>query len=212
MADKINNKDDYANLTYTPTADQLSLKLVLEYYDEYFEPYIYRYELENKDAIILKFAHSNFPHLIGIHYAPNEKYGRYSDEAKQFRGYAGYKGVKNGSIDKQKIKSMFLKKNEGYKNMTRKMRYFYNVHKILESPSAVYYNESANKGRKNSAIDCDIVLYKIINGQYVHVGLEKEGSKYVPKTFLIEPEPIFVEGQVVINIHKSKKVRHRRVK
>jgi len=38
MADLISNKDDYANLNSTPTADQLTLKLVLEYYDVYIEP------------------------------------------------------------------------------------------------------------------------------------------------------------------------------
>lgn len=208
--DKIMNKDDYANLSSTPTADQLTLKLVLEYYDEYIEPYVYTYTVKDEEAIRLKFNYVNFPHLIGLHYAPNAKYGQNSDKAKQFKGYDGYQGVKNGSIDKQTIKSMFDKKNYHYSDMTKKMRYFYNLHKVLESPSAVYYNKSKNNKKQNSLIDCHIILYKIINDQYIHVGLDKSGDKYVAKTFLVERQPIFIDGQTVIEITKSIRARHQK--
>jgi hypothetical protein len=96
------------------------------------------------------------------------------------------------------------------------MRYFYNLHIVLESPSAVYYNKS--KSGKTGVLDCDIILYKIIDNQYIHVGLDedigvdKERGKYVAKTFLIDPNPVFIDGQVVIEIEKSEKERHRRTK
>lgn len=210
MSNLIQSKEDYANSTSVPTADQLSLKLVLEYYDAYVEPYIYTYIGKNEENITLKFAYSNFPHLIGVHYAANAKYGRNSDKAKKFRGYPAYESIKNGTMDKQTIKSIYPKKNEYYKDMTKKMRYFFTIHKVLEDPEAVYYNKEKNEKKKNNDIDCDILLYKFIHNQYIHVGLDKSGDKYVAKPFLIEPSPIFIDGQTIIEIEKTEKVRHRR--
>jgi len=210
MADLISNKDDYANLNSTPTADQLTLKLVLEYYDVYIEPYNYTYTTKNEERITLKCSYTNFPYLIGLHYAANAKYGRNHEKSKRFKGFDGYKGVKNESITKQIIKEIYPKKSEYYKDMTKKIRYFYNLHKVLESPSAVYYNKNINVKKKGSFINCDILLYKIIGNQYIHVGLDEEGGKYVPKTFLIESGPIFIDGQTVIEIEKCEKVRHRK--
>lgn len=210
MANLIANKEEYANFSGIPTADQLTLKLVLEYYDAYIEPYIYTYIVKDEDNINLKFSYANFSHLIGLHYAANAKYGRSSDKAKPFKGYLGYKNVKDGQIDKQKIKSIYPEKNEHYKDMTKKMRFFNNLHKVLESPSAVYYNKDKNDKKKNNDIDCDVILYKEINNQYIHVGLDKDGEKYVAKTFLIEPGPTFIENQTTIAIEKNEKVRHRK--
>ncbi|MFD0942899.1 PBECR4 domain-containing protein [Savagea faecisuis] len=210
MAGLVGSKDDYANLSSIPTADQLTLKLVLEYYDSYIEPYIYTYTSKNEEKIVLKCSHTNFPHLIGLHYAANAKYGRNHEKAKQFRGFNGYNGIKSGNITKQTIKAIYPKKKEFYKDMTKKIRYFYNLHKVLESPLAVYYNKNKNEKKKNSDINCDVLLYKIINNQYIHVGLDEEGGKYVPKTFLIESEPIFIDGQTVIEIEKYEKIRHRK--
>lgn len=212
MADLIGSKDDYANLSNTPTADQLTLKLVLEYYDDYIEPYIYTYTTKSEEKINLKCSYANFPHLIGLHYAANAKYGRNHKKTEEFKGFEAYKGIKSGSIIKQTIKEIYPEKKEHYKDMTRKIRYFYNLHKVLESPSAVYYNKSNSEKKKNNAIDCDILLYKIIDNQYIHVGLDEEGGKYVPKTFLVEPGPVFIDGQTVIEIEKSEKIRHKRTK
>lgn len=210
MADLVSNKDDYANLSSAPTADQLTLKLIQEYYDAYIEPYIYTYKTKNEENITLKCGYTNFPHLIGLHYAANAKYGRGHEKAKPFMGFNGYEGIKNGSITKQTIKAIYPEKKEYYKDMTKKIRYFYNLHKVLESPSAVYYNKNKNEKKKGSDINCDILLYKIINNQYIHVGLDEEGGKYVPKTFLIESGPIFIDGQTVIEIEKCGKIRHKK--
>lgn len=210
MSNLIQNKEDYANSTSVPTADQLSLKLVLEYYDAYVEPYIYTYTGENVENITLRFTYANAPHLIGLHYGPNAKYGRNSTTAKKFKGYTAYKSIKNGTIDKHTIKSLYQKKNQHYSDMTKKMRYFFTIHEVLENPEAVYYNKSKNKKKSKSDIDCDILLYKFLHNQYIHVGLDKVKNKYVPKTFLIESTPLFIKDQTIIEIKKSEKIRHRR--
>lgn len=209
MSNLIQITEDYASNTSVPTADQVTLKLALEYYDAYVEPYLYTYICENEENINLKFAHENLPHLIGLHYAANAKYGRNSVKAKKFRGYAAYEGIKNGEIDKQTIRSL-LKSKDYYKDMNKKLRYFFTLHTVLEAPEAVYYNKEKNEKRKNSALDCDILLYKFLHNQYILVGLDKTGDKYVAKTFLIEPGPIFIDGQTAINITKTEKVRHTR--
>lgn len=206
-------KEDYATSARVPTADQISLKSVLEYYENYLEPYIHTYTHKNEhgkwEKIVLKFDFPHFPHLIGLHYAANAKYGRTSKKAKEFRGYVAYQNIKSGKIDKQTIKSITPKKTPHYKNMTRKMRYFFNVHNVLENPEAVYFNKEKN-GKKGSLLNCDILLYKFINDRYIHIGIDKEDSRYIAKTFLIESTPVFVDGQKNIAIEKSEKVKHRK--
>lgn len=213
MTNSIQIKEDYANNNSVPTADQVTLQLVLEYYDAYVEPYLYTYTSEKEDGtnlmLKLKFAHENFPHLIGLHYAPNAKYGRQSVEAKKFRGTKAYESIKNGNITKQTIAGL-LKSKEHYKDMTKKLRYFFTLHTVLESPEAVYYNKNKNLKRQNNALDCDILLYKFLHGQYIHVGMDLSKDKYVAKTFLIAPGPIFIDNQSVIKISKTEKVRHMR--
>lgn len=209
MSNLIQITEDYASNTSIPTADQVTLKLVSEYYDVYLEPHIFTYTCEDEDSISLKFEHENFPHLVGLHYAANEKYGKNSVKARDFRGYKGYENVKNGIVDKQTISSL-LKKKTHYKNMNKKLRYFWTLHTVLEDPEAVFYNKSSNQKRKNNALDCDVLLYKFLHNQYIHVGLDKKGDKYVAKTFLIEADPIFIDGQTAIKITKTEKVRHTR--
>ncbi|GEK30349.1 hypothetical protein KZO01_06580 [Kurthia zopfii] len=211
MSNLIIFADEFASSTTVPTADQLSLKLIIEYYDEFLEPYLFSYRTKENDLTInLKFSKAHAPHLIGMHYAPNIKYGRNSSKANKFKGFSGYSGVKSGSITKQTIKDILPKKPKYYKDMTKKMRYFFCLHTVLENPEGIYYNKEINS--RSSNIDCDIILYKSMYGQIIHLGLVKAGDQYAPKTMLVEAKTYFIDGQTPIEIQKTEKSRHKRAK
>lgn len=210
MSNKITNYTDYKNYEGIPTADQITLKVIQDYFDNEIEPYTYIYDTEEVEKITLNFAFANFPHLIGTHYAANAKYGRNSEDAARFKGIDCYNEIKLGTIDKQTIKGIDPQNKDAYKDMTKKMRYFNKLHLVLSNPLAIYYNKDANGKRKNKDMDCDIILYTIIDNNYIHLGIDKAGKNFIPKTFLIDNKGEFITNQKEINIAKVTKVRRRR--
>lgn len=187
------NVETFASLINPPTLDQIDLILLTDYYEAYLVPYIYEFELENGDMIKLKFNIDNFCHLIGIHKPAAKKFGKESYKVNNYKGSKGYRRIKNGEITKITLKNL----NKGaYKGVRDKMVYFYLIHRLLETPKAVYYTRHIN-----NITAVDIFFYEKNEKFFIHLGIIKHSTQnfFVPSTFFIERITEHSEGDKYIN-------------
>ncbi|MGN0006348.1 MAG: PBECR4 domain-containing protein [Candidatus Gastranaerophilaceae bacterium] len=163
-----------------PKINEISLKLLADYYEKYLVPYEFEYILNGAECINLRFKLENFCHLLGI-----ESVVKYNVSPKtlfNYRGLKGWKNVKEEKINFQHLKNINKKR---FNNVKAKYVYFYVLPKLLQKPMAVYYNNAAN----SSNIECKILLYhkNENNKVIVHLGLDIDNDNYYfPRTFFVE--------------------------
>ncbi|RKQ13455.1 hypothetical protein D8M03_16100 [Lysinibacillus endophyticus] len=126
-----------------------------------------------------------------MHYAANCRYGEKNPRTRRFKGFLGYSNVKNGTIDKQTISDLHKR---SYKDLKRKMKYFFLAHQVLADPTAIEFNK----------LNCDILIYKDFFGKRIHIGLKTTRNKAVPITFLVEDltDLTFTQEPQSITVHK----------
>ncbi|MCM3636361.1 PBECR4 domain-containing protein [Sporosarcina luteola] len=183
----------FASLLDPPTLDQIDLVLLIDYYEAYLAPYIYEFELENGDIIELKFNVDNFCHLIGIHKPAEKKFGGNSYKVYNYKGSKGYRRIKNGEITKITLKNL---NKSAYKAMRDKMVYFYLIHRLLETPKAVFYTRPINNVKA-----VDIFFYEKNEKVFMHLGIIKHSKQnfFVPSTVIVERITEYSKGDKYIN-------------
>lgn len=195
----------FATLTVKPTLDQIDLIVLTDYYEKYLEPFQYEFELEDGNEIKLKFNRDNFCHLLGIHKPAEKKFGKGKPQIYSFKGMKGYMRIKDGTINKAMLKGL---NKSAYNDMRSSLVNFYQIHRMLDNPQAVYYTNVVN--RINSV---DILIYNQTINSYIHLGIVKKERQnyYSPSTFLIESITAhsagnkFIEGQTPLTIIKTSK-------
>ena len=139
------------SLSIKPRINDISLKILSEYYEMFLYPFIYHYHIKSvkeERVIELRFNLENFCHLLGIEYSVPMK------ELHNYRGKAGWDNISNLVIDFQLLKS--LNKNK-FKNIKAKYVYFYLLMDLVENPIAVNYDVQNVNPITN--IDCEILFY-----------------------------------------------------
>ncbi|MBP3048770.1 hypothetical protein J9345_19755 [Bacillus subtilis subsp. subtilis] len=209
------DKDTFANLTSKPSFDQISIQLLQEYYEAYLTPYVFKYDVNlngKHQTIELKFNRDNFCHLLGITKIAKESKNVPERLVRNYKGNKGYDVIKKGRITKKKLN---LLHKSLYKDMKRKMVWFYLVHRLLQSPKAIEY-----KYQVNQIASVDIIFFDEIQKAFIHLGILKKKGKvpnvYVPSTFLVEPitqnndGKKFIDGQPIISVTRYEKTLAKR--
>lgn len=173
------------SLSIKPRINDISLKILSEYYEMFLYPFIYHYHIKTvkeERVIELRFNLENFCHLLGIESIV--KYSVPMKELHNYRGKDGWDNISNLVIDFQLLKS--LNKNK-FKNIKAKYVYFYLLMDLVENPIAVNYDVQNVNPITN--IDCEILFYSKVKNDnaIIHLGIEKSISGfYFPKTFFVE--------------------------
>ena len=201
---------DLRNLAIKPKINDISLKVLSDYYQMFLYPFIYNYHIktenENKD-IELRFELENFCHLLGIetivkHSVP---YG----DLHNYKGKDGWDNVTNLVIDIAHLKRLNKRK---FLSVKAKYVYFYLIPELLEKPMAVKYDTT--NVVPQTRIECEILFYSNVKGDnaIIHLGIEKsDEGYYIPRTFFVEKvskkeEDIYIKKQEDIEVKVKNRI------
>ena len=198
------------DLSMKPRINDISLKVLSEYYEMYLYPFIYHYHVRvdsQEKEIELRFEKENFCHLLGIE--STVKYAVPIKQLHNYRGQAGWNNVINEVFDIQSLKQINKKK---FNNMKAKYVYFYLLPALVASPLAVKYD--IKRVNPKTTIDCEILFYSQVKDDtaIIHLGLEKhEQGHYFPKTFFMErvsqkEQDIYIRQQEPIYVNVKNRV------
>ena len=170
-------------LSVKPRINDISLKVLSEYYEMYLYPFIYKYHVisaTGEEDFKLRFELENFCHLLGI-----ESTVKYSVPMRDLHNYRGKDGWDN--VSKQNIDIPFFKSinKSKFKSIKAKYVYFYLLPELIEKPMAVnYMKENVDSP---TSIECEILFNSKVTGDnaIIHLGIEKDiAGYYIPRTFL----------------------------
>lgn len=197
----MHNCESLYNLTRKPKINDISLKLLSEYYKKYLLPYKFRYIFDDDKTITLEFKEEHFCHLIGT-----ESIVRKSVSKNMLKNYRGIAGLQR--IDKEELTFVQLEKfnKKSFNNVKAKFVYFYLLPKLINTPFAVKFENS--KVNPPTSIKCEILFYSKVNNDnaIIHLGIEKgSGEYYFPKTFFVEKvsefkDDIYIREQTLLTI------------
>lgn len=192
-------------LTLKPRINDISLKVLSEYYEMFLNPFIYHYRVRDIDgerAFELRFECENFCHLLGIE--TTAKYHVPRKDLHNYKGIKGWNNVVNKVIDIPHLKKLNKSK---FASMKAKYVYFYLLPNLIEHPMAVSYDKSSVGTATN--IECEILFFSKVEGDnaIIHLGLEKtDANYYIPRTFFVEKvadisEDIYINQQIEIEVN-----------
>lgn len=198
------------NLSIKPRINDISLKILSEYYKTFLYPFIFCYHIktnnEDKD-IELRFELDKFCHLLGIESIVKRSVS-YNDLHK-YKGLSGWNCVVDLSIDIQHLKNINKKK---FMSVKAKYVYFYLIPKLIQNPMAVNYD--IKNVEPETSIDCEILFYSNAENDdaIIHLGIEKDNEGYYfPKTFFVEKvskkeDDIYIKKQEEIIVTVKEKI------
>lgn len=165
-----------------PKINEINLKLLLEYWIHYLQPFEIQYTIEDEDSTVisLRFPAKNFAHLLGTETIAQSG-GVKNEDLKNYKGQSAYDSILANTLTFESLKSL---NKSIFKSVKDKFLYFYQMPHLVEAA-----NEIINFTKvPGSYIECELLIYNAMHGVYVHLGLEKEssGQFYIPRTFLIE--------------------------
>lgn len=198
------------NLSIKPKINDISLKILSEYYEMFLYPFIYNYHIETKDVdkdIELRFELDKFCHLLGMESIV--KYSVPCNDLHNYKGQYGWDNVVNSVIDIQHLKNINKRK---FKNVKAKYVYFYLIPRLIENPMAVNYD--INKVEPETNIECEILFYSNVkdDNAIIHLGIEKDNEgNYFPRTFFVEKvskkeDDIYIKRQEEISVEVKNRV------
>lgn len=175
-----------SELSTTPKINEISYKLLAEYYSEYLLGTEYRYSLNysidgqvQKEVVSIYFNEENFCHLLGIETIA--KPFTNSENISQYKGELGWSNAINGDLTMDNLKKLNKK---GFKNNKDKAIFFYLIPKILINPKIIKFDKSIVKPK--TTITSKFVFYENTLNAYVHIGMDCRNGKYFPRSLFIE--------------------------
>lgn len=204
------NHHDLFQLTQAPTFDQIDIKELLLYFENYVCSKKFRYKcLDHQKNIIhieLVSTLENFAHLAGIDKCVDQNTYPSSNSIIQ--------GIRDGFITKEYLKNVSqtkgkLKSAPDFKNAKKRMRYLAIMNQILSSPAVFRFFPS--KMLRPTDIKSKYLCIEISNDQFIHFGLDeftpprKNGviELVFPRTLLIENSDTFFGNQEEYRVVQS---------
>ncbi|WP_162932899.1 PBECR4 domain-containing protein [Brevibacillus laterosporus] len=190
-----------ASVNESVKISEISLELLLNYYEFSLTPYIFKYEVEGMPTIELTFPPAQFCHLLAIEKIMTANRKNFKN-AREYRGLLGYEKIKNCSITLETLKKPPY--NEQFGRNKRKFTNFHLIPNLLEQPELIKFDGS--KVNPSTEIRADIVFYNQITNYYLHLGIIKtkeEGNKFVAKSFFVHSKSGTSDGnKFIVNQEK----------
>ncbi|MGZ4121845.1 MAG: PBECR4 domain-containing protein [Tumebacillaceae bacterium] len=199
------------DLSKNPAINQISLKLLVEFFEYYLEPYRYLFTLEDGTTIQLDFDSHRLCHLLGLESVMKPTPYHI---LKNYKGQLGYENIKSEAIDFKDLKN---KRPKNFSNGKDKFVHFHLIPRLLEESNLLLeYDPGKVQG---SRIQCKLLMYSLDESSYVHLGLELEdhGRSYYPRTFFKERITGTSDGlkhikeQTIVRVIHSQKVSKHQV-
>lgn len=205
----ITNVDSLALHPTKTEMNQITLKLLQKYYEDYLLPYTFIFHLEGgDDPVRLQFKKDHFCHLIGTNHPAQKKYNNNPKMLYQYFGKKGYSKIRQGSITIETLRK--LHRSEFDQTTKKKCKHFHFLHRMLDKPNIVKSINSVGN------IVCDFYFFNEFDNSYVHLGIEQEDGQhiYFPKTFVIkyvasQTADRFFAGQTPVALVSTQKIDNR---
>lgn len=168
------------SLTEMPIMSDISLKLLLEFYESSLCNNIFNYQLEdsngNEFPVKLSFYNPEFCHLLGLHYIEG-------NGSTIVKGQRGCESIKDESVT---FKTLKIVNAESFAKIKDRIRYFPFIYQLLHNPSIVQFNPNVVSG--GSLLTCDLIFHQPnCMSKRIHLGIENKGTDiYFPKTYMVE--------------------------
>ncbi len=201
-------KEELLDLEKPPKLENISLKLLQQFYESELTNKLYIYTLRQHKSteimqIKIRFFRENMPHLIGIQKVvpPNMKY--------RFQGALGFVGIKEGKITIEKLKSYDAQRKQNERVMPQienRLTHLYLLPSLMEECNIVKFSSKTVK-QGYCQIRSDFILYNEKVGVKIHLGVIRENDTeyYVPETFIVSSlrtrdRNRLTEGQIFMNV------------
>lgn len=136
---------------------------------------IFRYQINNKINIEVKFYQENFCHLLGIqHIFQNNK---------KYLGKSGYEKIKDKSIT---IKALKKHNKFEYNKLELKLRCFEEIYNMLKAGKFVRFYQY--RAKPYTTIVVDFIIYQDKKEYMLHLFLRRENdstTQYSPISFVV---------------------------
>ncbi|WP_297639674.1 hypothetical protein [uncultured Clostridium sp.] len=195
-------------ITKMPTENEVSLKLLANFYEKYISNRIYEIELENGKILTFKIENKYFSHLIGLHKFTDKsrrnknKLLRYNKELKSQKGFENVKCSRITLKDLQEIGG----RTKAYKNYRKRILNFPFTYQLLRRSKFLSYNKEIVESE--TKIKGDYIFVNNINEDKLHFffidTLEEENDSLVPITFIVTKRSDFnyVSSQEILKIRE----------
>lgn len=176
---------DLINKRDIPGEDDISLELLIAFYEEYLGKRIFRFELDNGMIIKLLFNDVNdIFHIAGIH-----QIYRDSDlghvKASEF-----IEDVRNGNVTLQYLKSLNA---NSYKDFIPRIRSFLCIDGIIKNSEYLYYSHGIIP---DTSIKVKYLLLKNASNRKLHLGIDnykRNPNNFYAKTLLVTDSDKFID-------------------
>jgi hypothetical protein len=184
-------------LTALPKMSDISLKLLLEFYEANLCGREFKYDLADdtgtNHSVSLVFRNENFCHLLGLQHIK-------SSGSKIIQGVRGAQDIKDGRVTFDTLKTV----NAGrFKSVKYRIQYFPFLLQLLQNPSVIQFDPALVN---DCVITCDLMLHEDYESRKVHLGIEKNtDGEYFAKTYMIENKcgTRYIENQKPLTIQSS---------
>lgn len=165
--------NDLININYIPEEREISLSLLIDFYEQYLSKRVFIFTLENNEKVKLFFRKtSEIFHISGIDHI-------YEDVPMD--GSRFVEEVKNMNMDINTLKEVNL---PVYKDYAMRIRSMFCIDAIIKNCEWLYYS---NGKIPNTDIPVTYLLLKSLDGKKLHLGIDtyKKGRPYFARTLLI---------------------------
>lgn len=165
--------NDLININYIPEEREISLSLLIDFYEQYLSKRVFIFTLENNEKVKLFFRKtSEIFHISGIDHI-------YEDVPMD--GSRFVEEVKNMNMDINTLKEVNL---PVYKDYAMRIRSMFCIDAIIKNCEWLYYS---NGKIPNTDIPVTYLLLKSLDGKKLHLGIDtyKTGRPYFARTLLI---------------------------
>lgn len=149
---------------------------LLEFYESNLCNRIFRYQLNNKIDIDIRFYKENFCHLLGIQHV--------FQKDKKYLGVSGYQKIKE-----KRLTINHLKKHNKleYNKLELKLRCFEDIYSMLKSGAFIKFYQF--RAKPSTTIVADFIIYQDRKEYMLHLFLRRENNttnQYSPISFVVK--------------------------
>ena len=183
-----------------PSISQISLQVLLSYFEQYILPFKYIYTCRNKLTIEFTIKERELCHLLFGTIDKNFPH------ASKYKGELGYKNIKDGSLTLGNLPQQILKKAKS------RIMFFIYLDVLLDNPRLIYFNPKiVDRGNFNIAhtqVDADFLFHKIIADYNIHFFIKNwKDDSIVSVSFFPDEKDGYVKNQVPMKIIDKKKIK-----
>ena len=167
------NVNDLINIKYLPEEKDISLALLVEFYETYLCKRIFKYELEDGREIKIFFKDtSEIFHVSGVDHI----YGKMPMDGTNF-----VIGIKDDTVNFDTLRKI---NKAAYKDYIDRIRCYMCVDTIIKNCEYLWFTNGKIDG---SEIKVKYLLLKGLDDKNLHLGIDtyKEGRPYFAKTLLV---------------------------